>query len=121
MGNDKINLFLKDWTQFQIRRLDKIKLNSVRVQIDSKEYYAKLEITNEVIMIKPDDFKIPITTFEERHLVGFTTVQNRGIMLNQCCERPPIILFFKTPGERNKAYNSLNMRIQRTSKFYCFN
>jgi hypothetical protein len=63
---------LQELLEIQQRRIDKMRLNRVKVSIvGSGQFYVTLKITNEEIIIKPDDTdRLPLI-FYDCHLNGY--------------------------------------------------
>ncbi|XP_066260523.1 uncharacterized protein [Euwallacea similis] len=111
MGNDKINKFLKDWTQFQQHRLSKMNFNKVRVEVGGLHFYGQLYINDITLTIYPEDKQIDILAFDESRLNGFVEVGSKSLKLNLYSERPPVIIHFKTSGHRSTAITKLRILI----------
>jgi hypothetical protein len=73
---------LQELLEIQQRRIDKMRLNRVRVSIvGSSQFYATLKIANEEIIIKPDDpDRLPLI-FYDCHLNGYHESGRNGLLL----------------------------------------
>ncbi|XP_066252774.1 uncharacterized protein [Euwallacea similis] len=99
MGKGKIDMCVEDWIHFQHHRV--CKMSKVRVEIEDNQFYGRLKIYKDHVVIFPYDEEIRLLCFQPRELHGLIEVGNRGIQINQRFQRPPIILYLKTPAKRD--------------------
>jgi hypothetical protein len=85
-----------------------MKLSNVRIVHDSgRQYYARVVITKEVLLIHVDDLAIMDLCFRAGHIRGLNEVRQKGIELKLYYAPRNLTIHFRTDQQRARALGRL--------------
>jgi hypothetical protein len=87
---------------------EKMKLANVRIVLKSgHQYYAKVVITTELLLIHADDATIMNFCFRPIHIRGYNDIKQKGVEVRLYNDPESLVIYFRTSQQRGCALKRL--------------